>query len=476
MKMKLRSILTTICVALAVVANAQLQFTGNDHTLYEETPAANTGLNKLYVLYDTDGVGMTFTASTENPVKWYIYGDLGGGYAEELPGVVYDGLTTSIAQVVPNKGYIIEEGTSRLYVWVVNYADYRLQLNGISVESDGDCGTATLNVDGSGPDIAYFTINGVRKVLDRGMTLSYNNLAWAPDVEEPGHKTIINEDGDEVEIEEAVEPRWIEKLVKENEETFKPTIVIPAPTENTTFTLTGDKFLKLWGEEQSVESNTYNTAAVDARCVVVQEERNHDNEKKTQGGDGLGGSAPAHITFTAYCTDAVVHKEWQMSRDIEFGNIELQLMQEEVDQVFEQEGIYYWRFYATNAQGTCEYWSDVYTVNIGESELVCPNVFTPGTSPGVNDVWKVSYRSIVKFRCDIFNKWGNHIITLNEPSQGWDGTYHGKQVPAGVYYYVIEAQGSDGRKYKKSGDINIIRYKRIDHGTTGGNGTVLGGE
>lgn len=457
---------------LANVANAQLVFTGNDHVLYEEEPAANTGLNKIYVLYDTNGVGMSYTASTENPVKWYIYGDLGGGYAEELPGVVYDGLTTSIAQVVPNKGYIIEEGTSRMYVWVVNYADYRLQLDGVSVESDGDCGSVTLNVSGVGPDIAYFTINGVRKVLDRGITLSYNNLVWAP--EQSGNEDVGEGDDEEDEEDEEVEPRWIEKLMEENVASFKPTIVIPAPTENTTFTLTGDKFLKLWGEEQSVESNTYNTAAIDVRCLVVQEERNHDNERKTQGGDGLGGSAPAHITFTAYCTDAVMHKEWQMSRDVNFTTLDLQINQESVDQTFVDAGIYYWRFFATNAEGSCEWMSDTYTVNIGESELMCPNVFTPGTSEGVNDVWKVSYRSIIKFRCHIFNRWGNQIIELNDPSQGWDGTYNGKLVPAGTYYYVIEAEGSDGKKYKKSGDINIIRYKRIDR-SGGGDGTVISG-
>ena len=48
---------------------------------------------------------------------------------------------------------------------------------------------------------------------------------------------------------------------------------------------------------------------------------------------------------------------------------------------------------------------------------------------------------------------------LTDPSQGWDGRYNGKLVPAGVYYYVIKARGTDGKNYKKSGDINIVRYK-----------------
>jgi hypothetical protein len=47
---------------------------------------------------------------------------------------------------------------------------------------------------------------------------------------------------------------------------------------------------------------------------------------------------------------------------------------------------------------------------------------------------------------------------LTDPSQGWDGTYNGKLVPAGVYYYVIKASGTDGQTYKLSGDINILKY------------------
>ena len=37
----------------------------------------------------------------------------------------------------------------------------------------------------------------------------------------------------------------------------------------------------------------------------------------------------------------------------------------------------------------------------------------------------------------------------------------GKYVQPGVYFYVIEAEGSDGIKYKEKGDINILRPKTI---------------
>ena len=73
----------------------------------------------------------------------------------------------------------------------------------------------------------------------------------------------------------------------------------------------------------------------------------------------------------------------------------------------------------------------------------------------------------------IFNRWGNKMIELNHPSEGWDGTYRGKQVPAGVYYYVIKAVGSDGQRYNLTGDINIIRYHRVDRGGGDDTGTTV---
>ena len=63
----------------------------------------------------------------------------------------------------------------------------------------------------------------------------------------------------------------------------------------------------------------------------------------------------------------------------------------------------------------------------------------------------------------------DRMCSLTDPSQGWDGKYNGKVVPAGTYYYVIKAKGADGKEYTKSGDINIINY-------SGGSATGSGGE
>ncbi|MDE6018943.1 MAG: gliding motility-associated C-terminal domain-containing protein, partial [Muribaculaceae bacterium] len=67
------------------------------------------------------------------------------------------------------------------------------------------------------------------------------------------------------------------------------------------------------------------------------------------------------------------------------------------------------------------------------------------------------------------NRQGHQICHLTSPEQGWDGKVNGKPVDSGVFFYVIEATGTDGKKYKMSGDINIVKF-------VGGTGTSSGDE
>ena len=430
--------------------NAQVAFTGDEsHKIFEEVPAKNTGLDMVYVLYDSQQNRMQYTAGSSNAtVKWYKFGATGGAYAEEITSIERNGNVSVLKSVIPNSGYIIEENTNRKYVWVVNYADYRLSVNSIEAVNDGDCSSATLNVQGEGDAVVYYSINGARKVLDRKLKLIYNNLVW-------------NE----------TDLMWNSETQEEELQELKSTISLLAPYCNTTFTLTGDRFLEYWGEGISVTSDEYQTQAVTVTTRAEQEQKEADNQ--VGGGDEttLGGSAPSVITFSAYYTDAVATKEWQMSHDAEFEEIADRRNEDEITVTFEEAGTTFWRFVCSNATGECSAYSDVYQVNIGESMLKCPNAFSPGVTEGVNDEWKVSYKSIVKFKCWIFNTWGVQLCELNDPSQGWDGKYKGKIVKPGVYYYVIDAEGSEGKKYKLKGDINVVGLRK-ERNTESGEGEI----
>lgn len=438
-----RLILLAVMILGAVTASAQIDFVNNSRPVYSEKPDANTGLNQLYILYSVQGVSMTYTANSyPNSVTWEQFGVDGSTEITPVEGIVYSGNVTTLPQVKANRGYKITEGTTSddnmivTYVWVVDYSTCRLALNSATVDPESDCGTTTIHVNGSGNDIVYYTINGGRRVFDREIEIKYKTLEWNSD-----------------------EMMWKEVEVVEKEESFKTAMAVPAPYCATTFTIEGDKLLEFWNEKKSVTSETYQPVAINVETMAVQEERDNDNEQKTLG-SVLGGSAPVKITFTAYCTDAVTYKEWQVSDNQEFTNLLMTFSQDEVEYNFVDAGTTYWRFYAANSDGSCEFFGDTYTVSIGESVLECPNFFSPGSTEEVNDVWKVSYKSIIDFHCWIYNRWGNLIKEFTDPSDGWDGTYRGKLVNTGVYFYVIRAEGSDGKKYKLSGDINILRYKK----------------
>lgn len=415
--------------------NATVSFSGTTHKVITEKPEASTGLNSIYVLHNLNGAQMIYTATTSLPVTWYKYSNLGGGYAEEIANVKQNGKNYTLNITGSgDMGYIIEEGTNRYYCWVVDYSQHRAQLSSLGFAEQQDCDMTELYFSGKADRIIYYTINGQGKELDRGITLSYYTLQYNEASE--SYEQIITE---------------------KSYQYLSGTLRVTAPLCDTEFTLSGDKYLKQWNEIQSVTSENFITNAVEAKTSANQTPRENDNEQKVE--TALGGSAPCEIEFKAVCSDAVVFQEWQLSTDADFENITTRINDPVTTHIFRENGTIYVRFMASNTTGSCDYYSDTYEVFVGESYLECPNAFSPDASEGVNDEWKVSYKSIISFECHIFNRWGIKVAELNDPSQGWDGKHNGKFVPAGVYYYVIKAEGSDGKKYKLNGDINIIKYK-----------------
>lgn len=86
------------------------------------------------------------------------------------------------------------------------------------------------------------------------------------------------------------------------------------------------------------------------------------------------------------------------------------------------------------------------------SEITIPNIFTPN-GDGENDVFKVISKNIKTFDCKIYNRWGTQVAELKNASESWDG----KNATAGVYYYIILAEGVDGKKYEEKGFVEVVK-------------------
>ena len=69
--------------------------------------------------------------------------------------------------------------------------------------------------------------------------------------------------------------------------------------------------------------------------------------------------------------------------------------------------------------------------------IVVPNTFTPNAD-GVNDVWVINeLANYPGAEVSVYNRYGMKMFFSRGYGVPWDGTYQGKPVPFGTYYYVI---------------------------------------
>lgn len=410
-----------------------IEFVGVPQCVLEYEVPATSGLSAVYVLSSTENVTISYRAANPGSVRWYSFNNLGGGFAQEIP-VSVSGADVSVKAAAGDMGYIIEEGSARLYFWVTDYSAHELALNALNPAPDRECGHARFSLDGSAGEIPYFGINGRRFVLSRELKATYNTLEF-------DESSFV----------------YVQKEAVQTLASASADIAVEAPLCDTSVRLSGDRFLAAWGREVSVESPVIPAMAVACQTRATQSSTASDNQQRTEGAE-LGGSAPCDVTFEAAVTDGAVFREWQISRDSEFGILENTFSDLVFDYTFREQGRTFVRFICDNSSGTCQADGPTYEIFIGESKLDIPNAFSPEGSPGVNDLWKVSYRSLVSYECHIFNRYGKELFSTTDPAEGWDGRSGGKYVPSGVYFYVIKAVGADGVKYDRAGDINIIKY------------------
>ncbi|MBY0244802.1 MAG: gliding motility-associated C-terminal domain-containing protein [Sphingobacteriaceae bacterium] len=89
-----------------------------------------------------------------------------------------------------------------------------------------------------------------------------------------------------------------------------------------------------------------------------------------------------------------------------------------------------------------------------QQEVALYNAFSPN-GDGINDIWKIEnithYEGVV---LQVFNRYGERIFSQKgDEITPFDGTFNGKKLPFGVYYYTLTL---DGGKKSKSGSITIL--------------------
>jgi gliding motility-associated-like protein len=105
----------------------------------------------------------------------------------------------------------------------------------------------------------------------------------------------------------------------------------------------------------------------------------------------------------------------------------------------------------TNTHGCSA--SNSVTVAVLKTPII-PNTFTPN-GDGINDTWDIKYlNDYPDCTVDVYNRNGMKVFWSVGYPKAWDGRNNGAELPAGVYYYVINPKHGRGTM---AGSITIIR-------------------
>jgi gliding motility-associated-like protein len=92
-----------------------------------------------------------------------------------------------------------------------------------------------------------------------------------------------------------------------------------------------------------------------------------------------------------------------------------------------------------------------------EGKVLFPNAFTPDND-GINDVFVPAvYESVLTFRFEVFNRWGELMFYSTDLNTGWNGYFNGKLAAQDVYVWRMEGIYINGTPFEFAGNVTLIR-------------------
>lgn len=393
-----------------------------------------TGQHKAYktfkdidILFVFDGIDTNSSlkyAGAYNSINWYKFSDPTSSISNQSENFNIENAT----------GYIVDVDGVKSAIWVIDYQQYLAVFRSLEVEyaPKSQCAEINLLLDADINEIEYKTVDGIAYKIDRVFTVSYQSKEW--------NATTVEWDDKELST-EFVLPQSVLSLYT-------------VPLCDTRFKLEGDRFAQDLGLAQlpTIESNIYSAVSVEAHITSSVAMRTEDNEgDRPTVATELKGSGPLDITFMSNANLPIAEfYRWEV-----FKNNSLLAVRNEQDMryTFDEAGNYTVKLTASNSY--CNY-ADSVMVDITESAIQVPYAFTPN-GDGINDEFRVAYKSLTSFRGWIYNRWGRKVFYWTDPQKGWDGKINGKEASEGAYIYVIEAVGADKKEYKLKGTTNLLR-------------------
>jgi gliding motility-associated-like protein len=84
--------------------------------------------------------------------------------------------------------------------------------------------------------------------------------------------------------------------------------------------------------------------------------------------------------------------------------------------------------------------------------MVIPNIFSPN-GDDENELLKPITTGMKELTIDIYNRWGQKMISFDGLHTGWNGEGNSE----GTYYFIAKGRGEDGTELEKSGFVLLVR-------------------
>lgn len=398
------------------------------------------GIDHLFIIDKIESSTSIEYSGEGTNLFYYMYKD-GVVVSPVLQTNINNGLAEVGLDLYPEMGYVFkvdDDDTKKIIIWVVDYQAYLPAFTFFESdpENDAACENTLFKVnEGAVPPISYQTPAGGTNTILREFTITYNTKEYN-------------------------DKSW--NVVEKKETITFPTAKIEVPASkdpDTDFTLSGDQFARKFGYDLtsspfSIEASDRPVTAVAAELTMLVTVRDALNEVERPNEDEpntpFSASAPVEVLFESRPSDENAMFDWKI-----YKGRELLIPRTDKDHryTFTAPGKYNVVLEVNN--GYCSF-TDSVEINVTESLLEVPNVFTPN-GDGVNDEFRVTFRSLESFHCWVYNNWGKLVYEWTDPARGWDGRVNGKKAPSGTYFYIIKARGTDGVNHNKKGDVSIIR-------------------
>lgn len=421
--------------ALPAMVSAQFSVS-SDLTFDYGTDAGMLGLDEVVVFQTLDSTAeLSYTFADSSDIEWHYYTVTSDSLL--LSSVTRDAMTT-LGDLKQGTYRLRVNDTVSYYYAVVDFLEYQQTLDSVWVEDEGDsCNTVRLYATLDTVEISVYDVEADTSYVLEEPTTTY---MW----------TNLEED---------------EKSPSEQSAPLEDIVYECIPFSANFFS--SDSFFVEYTMPDTAFTDPYTAIAVSlgAAGIVVDPLDNDESSNLLQESKTSEGSAPFSVAFSVEPEGAVDYTSWwvwavengQPNGATDSGSETLYYTFRE----YKETG-YRVKVRVSSRNEMC---IDTATtdVTVYESALEVPNILILGY--GILGQFKVAYNSLdpTSFKAAVYDRWGRLVYQWDDPSLGWDGRspVTNAYVSPGAYYYSIRAEGTDGRKFEKVGDLNVIRENGI---------------